>query len=184
MTMRRISSSRLARLAKEIPKEGRGSDGIRTIVGIDPGVNTGFAVTDNGSFTDICTLTFTEAQAWCLNCIKCYREQGRTDTLELVIEDPRRQFVPYAQREPQRIKGVGSVERDCKLWIEFCEFYEIPYRLVKPGKYRKVDAKTFNMWTGWKDRTSEHARAAAMMIFEGKRVELIRANEPNKFERA
>lgn len=136
---------------------------IRTICAIDPGVNTGFAVVDNGHFTDIETMTFTEAQAWCLNRIKCHRELPG-HTLELVIEDPRGQYVPFAQREPQRIKGVGSVERDCKLWIEFCEFYGIPYRLVKPGKYRKIDAATFRKWTGWDGRTSEHARAAAMMV--------------------
>lgn len=136
---------------------------IRTICAIDPGVKTGFAVVDNGHFTDIETMTFTEAQAWCLNCIKCYRVLPG-HTLELVIEDPRGQYVPLAQREPQRIKGVGSVERDCKLWIEFCEFYGIKYRLVKPGKYRKIDAATFRKWTGWIGRTSIHSRCAAMMV--------------------
>ncbi len=141
---------------------------IRTICAIDPGVNTGFAVVDNGYLTDVETYTFTEAQAWLLNCIRAYKdpEKQGTCTLELVIEDPRGQYVPFAQREPQRIKGVGSVERDAKLWIEFAEFYDIPYRTVKPGKYRKIDAKTFKQITGWTDRTSEHARAAAMMVFE------------------
>lgn len=144
------------------------NDAIKTVVGIDPGVNTGFCVIDNGHITDIETMTFTEAQAWCLNCRARYAEQGGISTLELVIEDPRGQYVPYSQREPQRIKGVGSVERDCKLWIEFCEFYNIPYRLVKPGKYRKIDAKTFRQWTGWTGRTSEHARAATMMVWTGR----------------
>jgi len=139
------------------------NDKCTTVVAIDPGVNTGFAVTDNGSLTDIETMTFTEAQAWCLNCIERYRDLPG-HTLELVIEDPRGQYVPIAQREPQRIKGVGSVERDCKLWIEFCEFYGIPYRLVKPGKYRKIDAATFRKWTGWIGRTSIHSRCAAMMV--------------------
>ena len=145
---------------------------IRTVVGIDPGVNTGFCVTDNGSLTDIETMTFTEAQAWCLNCVECYSKQGGVNTLELVIEDPRGQRVGRNDERygPHRLKGVGSVERDCKLWIEFCEFYKIPYRLVKPGKYRKIDAKTFKQWTGWTGRTSEHARAATMMVWNGKRT--------------
>lgn len=140
---------------------------IRTIVGIDPGVHTGFCVTDNGSLTDVETMTFTEAQAWCLNCIARYREQGNVSTLELVIEDPRGQFVPKGdpRHGAHRLKGVGSVERDCKLWVEFAEFYSIPYRLVKPGKYRNIDAKTFKKFTGWEGRTSEHARAAAMMVW-------------------
>lgn len=140
--------------------------GIRTIVGIDPGVNTGFAVTDNGHLSDVETMTFTEAQAWCLNCIARYREQGNLSTLELVIEDPRGIYVPPDHRNPQRIKGVGSVERDVKLWIEFCQYYKIPFRTVKPGKLRKIDAATFRRITGWDGRTSEHARAAAMMVFE------------------
>ena len=141
------------------------TDRIHTVVAIDPGVHTGFAVTVNGDLTDVETYTFTEAQAWLLNC-SAYADPEKQGcrTLELVIEDPRGQYVPYNQREPQRIKGVGSVERDCKLWIEFCEFYGIPYRLVKPGKYRKIDAATFRKWTGWHGRTSEHARAAAMMV--------------------
>ena len=142
------------------------TDRIHTVVAIDPGVHTGFAVTVNGDLTDVETYTFTEAQAWLLNC-SAYADPEKQGcrTLELVIEDPRGQYVPYNQREPQRIKGVGSVERDCKLWIEFCEFYGIKYRTVKPGKYRKIDAATFKKLTGWTDRTSEHARAAAMMVW-------------------
>ncbi len=141
------------------------TDRIHTVVAIDPGVHTGFAVTVNGDLTDVETYTFTEAQAWLLNC-SAYADPEKQGcrTLELVIEDPRGQYVPYNQREPQRIKGVGSVERDCKLWIEFCEFYGIPYRLVKPGKYRKIDAATFRKWTGWDGRTSIHSRCAAMMV--------------------
>lgn len=148
------------------------NDRIHTVVGIDPGVHTGFCVIDNGDLTDVETYTFTEAQAWLLNCIKAYAEPEKQGccTLELVIEDPRGQYVPYNQREPQRIKGVGSVERDAKLWIEFAEYYGIKYRTVKPGKYRKIDAKTFANITGWTGRTSEHARAAAMMVFEKQKV--------------
>ena len=137
---------------------------IKTVVGIDPGVKTGFAVVDNGSFTDILTKSFTDAQAWCLNCITRYREQGNISTLQLVIEDPRNQWRTPDRSQPARLRGVGSVERDCKLWIEFAEYYNIPYRLVRPGKYRNIDAATFKKWTGWEDRTSEHARAAAMMV--------------------
>lgn len=148
------------------------TDRIRTVAAIDPGVNTGFAVTVNGELTDVETYTFTEAQAWLLNCIRAYNDPEKRGccTLDLVIEDPRGQYVPFHQREPQRIKGVGSVERDAKLWIEFAEYYGIKYRTVKPGKYRKIDAKTFAKITGWTGRTSEHARAAAMMVFEKQRT--------------
>lgn len=135
---------------------------IRTIVGIDPGVNTGFAIAVDGKITVVQTFGSIEAMAFIL-------ERMNLSAIELVIEDPRGQYVPPSQREPARLKGVGSVERDCKLWIEFAEYYRIPYRLVKPGKYRKIDAATFAKWTGWKGRTSEHARCAAMMVWQGTR---------------
>ena len=140
------------------------NDRIRTVIGIDPGVNTGMAATFDGILVEVYTASFTKAQADILELV------NRGNALELVIEDPRGQYVPFHQREPQRIKGVGSVERDAKLWIEFAEFYGIKYRTVKPGKYRKIDAKTFKAWTGWTGRTSEHARAAAMMVFEKQRT--------------
>ena len=133
----------------------------RITIGIDPGVHTGFAVAQNGCLSDVNTLSFTNAQAILLEM----RDRGHF--LELVIEDPRGQYVPFHQREPQRIKGVGSVERDAKLWIEFAEYYNIPYRTVKPGKYRKIDAATFRKWTGWIGRTSIHSRCAAMMVLQG-----------------
>ena len=134
---------------------------IRTVVGIDPGVHTGMALAIDGVLREVYTVSFTNAQAILLKM----RERGHL--FELVIEDPRGQYVPFHQREPQRIKGVGSVERDAKLWIEFAEYYNIPYRTVKPGKYRKIDAATFRKWTGWIGRTSIHSRCAAMMVLQG-----------------
>ncbi len=142
---------------------------VMTIVGIDPGVHTGFAVWDTcdgeGALNEVETMTFTGAQAWVLDCLKKYK--GGPHTLEMVIEDPRGQFVPRSDPRygSHRLKGLGSVERDCKLWIEFCEFYEIPFRLVKPGKLRRIDSPTFKKMTKWDSRTSEHSRAAAMMVF-------------------
>lgn len=131
-------------------------------IAIDPGVNTGLAIAVDGVLVDVRTCSFWEANAH----IKSERFLGYR--VELIIEDPRGIYVPPGQRNPQRIKGVGSVERDAKLWIEYAEHYGIPYRTVKPGKYRKIDAETFRKWTGWTGRTSEHARAAAMMIWNGK----------------
>lgn len=137
---------------------------IRMVCAIDPGVHTGMALAIDGVLQEVYTVSFTNAQA----IILAARERGHF--VELVIEDPRGQYVPLDQREPQRIKGVGSVERDAKLWIEFAEYYGIKYRTVKPGKYRKIDAKTFKALTGWTGRTSEHARAAAMMVFDKRRT--------------
>lgn len=129
--------------------------------GIDPGVHTGLAVAKDGALFHVRTCTFWEAFRDIDAVVGLYQGQGHD--VELIIEDPRGIYVPPGQRNPQRIKGVGSVERDAKLWIEYAEHYGIPYRTVKPGKYRKIDADTFRQWTGWAGRTSEHARAAGMM---------------------
>lgn len=129
-------------------------------IAIDPGVHTGLAVAVDGVLVDVRTCSFWEAAQ-----ILADMRYKNDIPIELVIEDPRGIYVPPGQRNPQRIKGVGSVERDAKLWIEYAEHCGIPYRTVKPGKYRKIDADTFRKWTGWTGRTSEHARAAAMMIF-------------------
>lgn len=129
-------------------------------IAIDPGVNTGVAVATSGVLVSVATHTFIEA----LFAIEELRTRGWA--FELVIEDPRGIYVPPGQRNPQRLKGVGSVERDAKLWIEYAEHHGIPYRAVKPGPYRSIDAQQFARITGWQGRTSEHARAAAMMVFE------------------
>lgn len=140
---------------------------IRIVIAIDPGVNTGMALAFDGILVEVYTASFTKAQADILELV------NRGNAIELVIEDPRGQYVPKGDPRygTHRLKGVGSVERDAKLWIEFAEFYGIKYRTVKPGKYRKIDAKTFAKITGWTGRTSEHARAAAMMVFEKRKAQ-------------
>lgn len=135
----------------------------RITIGIDPGVNTGIAVAVDGVLELVRTESFWAAVAL-VGMWRVSMNQG--ETLELIIEDPRGQRVAPSQYNSARLRGVGSVERDAKLWIEYAEHYGIPYRAVKPGKLRKIDAATFAKLTGWTGRTSEHARAAAMMVHE------------------
>lgn len=130
----------------------------RITIGIDPGVNTGIAVAVDGVLEVVETRDFWRA----VELVDNYRCLAFT----LIIEDPRGQRVAPSQYNSARLRGVGSVERDAKLWIEYAERYGIPYRAVKPGKLRKIDAATFAKLTGWTGRTSEHARAAAMMVHE------------------
>ena len=134
---------------------------IRTVVGIDPGVHTGMALAIDGVLREVYTVSFTNAQAILLKM----RERGHL--FELVIEDPRGQYVPYNQREPQRIKGVGSVERDAKLWIDWCEFNRLKYITLRPSKKTKtkLTASEFAKITGWTKKTNEHGRDAGMLVF-------------------
>lgn len=130
----------------------------RITIGIDPGVHTGIAMAIDGVLEVVETRDFWRAVELVDSC--------RRLAFTLIIEDPRGQRVAPSQYNSARLRGVGSVERDAKLWIEYAEHYGIPYRAVKPGKLRKIDAATFAKLTGWTLRTSEHARAAAMMVFE------------------
>lgn len=64
------------------------------------------------------------------------------------------------------MQGAGSVKRDASIWEEFCTDYEIPFRALPPIKGgTKLQPDYFKALTGWKGKTSEHARDAAMIVF-------------------
>ena len=66
-----------------------------------------------------------------------------------------------------KLMGAGSVKRDSAIWREFCSFWGIPYVAVAPrAGMTKWDAKYFAKVTGWTGRTSEHARDAALLVFQ------------------
>lgn len=132
-----------------------------TLVGIDTGVKTGFAVSNNGTITDVSTETIITAQARIFELLDIL---GR-DELVVCIEDARQRtwVAPNIGRE--RLQGIGSVKRDCGIWQEFCEYHNIRHLLIAPANIAtKLPAKKFKQITGWDKRTSEHGRDAGMMI--------------------
>jgi hypothetical protein len=131
------------------------------LIGIDPGVQTGIALWDRASksLQKIETVSIIEAQHFLL------RQKDQWPHIFLRIEDARqRKWFGNAGRE--KLQGAGSIKRDCSIWEEFCQFHGIEYELVKPKNNKtKMDADIFKKCTGWKARTSEHARDAAMLVF-------------------
>lgn len=129
------------------------------LIGIDPGVNTGFATYDGRELT-LDTTTITRAMAK----LAILKEQ--TDChIHVFIEDARRrQWFGNTGRE--RLMGAGSVMRDCRIWEDFCTEQGIQFTLIPP-KYNvtKLDAKQFKALTGYKHSTNEHNRDAAMLVF-------------------
>lgn len=129
------------------------------LVGIDPGVETGLAVYDTAKKKLIAVITM-----------------GIVDAMEYVlalsvtkvfvrVEDARlRTWFGDADRE--KLQGAGSIKRDCSIWDEFLKRHKIAYELTKPkdGK-TKVDAGYFNKLTGWTNKTTNHSRDAAMLVF-------------------
>lgn len=134
-------------------------------IGIDTGVRTGYALWDLESreLWDVDTLTVTQA----LFRVKAVSEAYR---VKVFFEDARqRRWIPDThdlRREMGRRQGAGSVKRDCQIWEDFCKENGIPYEAVAPQRNRtKLSAEAFASLTGWKGRTSVHARDAAMLVF-------------------
>lgn len=131
------------------------------MIGIDTGVKTGFAYSEDGQLQDVSTETILTAQDRALTLLDFVGH----DELLVCIEDVRqRKWVdPRAGRE--RLQGIGSVKRDCSIWQEFCERHDIKHLLIPPANIStKLSAKKFKEITGWDKRTSEHGRDAGMMI--------------------
>jgi hypothetical protein len=130
------------------------------IVGIDPGVNTGYAELRDGKLLACESLKLHEA--W-----KAVRGLWLGGELKMVVfEDARLRtwFGPEKQRD--QLQGAGSIKRDCSAWADFLADLGCPYKAIKPAKgATKWTADAFARLTGWQGRTNEHGRDAAMLIW-------------------
>jgi hypothetical protein len=140
----------------------------RFIIGIDTGSHTGLAVWDSadGRLVEVATLNLPAA----LKVVERYHAEGGA---VIVIEDARlRTWIPRSpslSRTIGRAQGAGSVKRDAAIWCDFAKNEDIPIICVPPSKgMTKWSAETFQAVTGWKGRTSNHSRDAAMLVFGGR----------------
>lgn len=134
-------------------------------IGIDAGTHTGVAVWNSREqrLELINTMTITQA----MDYVRGERMRGLAYGFEVVVcmEDARlRNWFGSAGRE--KLQGAGSVKRDCAIWETFCQEAGIELRKIAPkNNYTKLSAEQFRKLTGWKGRTSDHARDAAMLVF-------------------
>lgn len=135
------------------------------IIGVDPGCRTGFAVwhPERKSFDTVCTMIIVAAMNTIIEAMlrRGYKIQIRFEDCRL------RKWKGKRGREV--LKGVGSVERDCKIWQEFCEFHEIDFIPIAPQQQKgltKLSPEQFQKMTGWDKRTSVHARDAALLVYK------------------
>jgi len=135
-------------------------------IGIDTGVNTGVAVWDSEAkrFSEITTTSIVGA-------MKIVNDYAAAWPVTIVIEDARkRKWIPREKTQSEfkgKAMGAGSVKRDAKIWEEFSEFYNIPIELRPPRKgMTKWSEDYWQKVTGWTKRTSEHARDAALLVFQ------------------
>ena len=136
----------------------------KILIGIDTGVNTGFAVAidsgNGGDLQKVECLSITQAMA---NINELVTENGK-ESIKLYIEDARLRTWFTGGRE--KAQGVGSVKRDAQIWEDWCKEQELNYVMIHPkANATKTKADVFKKRTGWVGRTNEHARDAAMLVF-------------------
>lgn len=134
-------------------------------IGIDTGVNTGVAMWNEGAFRFIKTMQLHQALAYVHYTFDINDRKGVT----VVFEDARlrKWYGTYtAKQDRDKLQGAGSVKRDCKIWEEALCDWGIPFvRLAPKNNLTKLSAEQFQRITGWKGKTNEHGRDAAMLVF-------------------
>lgn len=129
-------------------------------IGIDTGTKTGIAISVGGSLQRVDCMTITKA----MQLVSEYPP----GTTKLFIEDARKWigFNGKTKATQARLQGAGSVKRDAKIWEDWCKEHDYEVVFVKPmGKGLKKSAEEFKRITGWKGRTNEHSRDAAMIVY-------------------
>lgn len=138
------------------------------IIGIDPGVTTGFALKRDGILETVTYFTAVQAEQVVL-------AEHKSGQIIVYVEDARMQgYVPSKYRtkgkdgkDAKKEQGVGQVKRDSGRWEEFLIYHNIPHVLVSPrsNRYKKCNAEVFEKLTGWKTKSNGHGRDAACLIF-------------------
>lgn len=129
------------------------------VIGIDPGTNTGFSVVLRGELNNIETTTIFMA----LTAVSGLRQKYPLNSILVRFEDARLRTW-FGKSGPEKWKGAGSIMRDCAIWEETLTALGIPFEKVAPKDVKETTAEQFEKITGWKGRTSIHAREAAWLI--------------------
>ena len=136
------------------------------LIGIDCGKHTGIAIwdTDAQSLVRLVTLPIHKALLF------VYEFQTLRNRTRVYFEDARqRKWLPKDASSSEyrgHLMGAGSVKRDAVIWQDALTDWGIPFEMVppRPGMTKWTD-ETFRNVTGWKGRTSNHARDAALLVF-------------------
>jgi len=137
-------------------------------VGIDPGYETGFAVWNSAEKKLI--------QCKALRIHRAFEElealRVAFGDLAVIFEDARlRTWFGAADARQRKYgaairEGVGSVKRDCVIWHDYLTDHGYAFVNRKPtAGGTKWPAANFARATGWTERTNEHGRDAAMLVF-------------------
>jgi hypothetical protein len=134
----------------------------RYAIGIDPGMNNGFAIYDR-QLAEI-----THCTSLPLHVLFDTLKSWQKNEIEVFIENPNT-WIGFKGKKADnaRLQGAGAVKQTYRHIVEFLEDYGIPYTPTKlQGNLKKVSRDYFAKVTGYTDRTNEHARDAAMIVFK------------------
>lgn len=128
------------------------------LIGLDPGVHTGFAMSENGVLVHVATFKACLAE----NMVE-HHAKGKDAVV--YFEDARLRTW-FGSKGREALQGAGSIKRDCHRWEEWLEFHGIKFVKVAPKSNKtKLTADQFKRITGWQRKTNEHNRDAAMLIY-------------------
>jgi hypothetical protein len=134
---------------------------MRYCIGIDPGVRTGLAVWDRQDRRFDLLTTSNIDDAW--SKIQAYDPE----VTAVYVENPNlRTWFGNSSRE--RLQGAGSVKRDYSVWKRRLDSSDYYWTAVDPKSVLSVDSdRKFRTITRYSGKlTSQHARDAAMMVYQ------------------
>ena len=129
------------------------------MIGIDPGKHTGIAIYNTGMKELILCSTLLIHKA--MDVISAL---DHSDVFVRVEDARLRKW--FGKDAYLKKQGAGSIKRDCTIWEDFLNDKKIPHEMIHPLKgSTKLSTEMFFNITGYKGRTSNHARDAAMLVF-------------------
>lgn len=132
-------------------------------IGIDTGVSTGIAVwsATEKKLLKVETTKIHKA----MEIVRHYHEIN--GNIHVKVEDARKRkfFGGYTAKDmAARKQGAGSVKRDASVWEDYLKDLGCSFEMRIP-RDTKISEQMFHKLTGWTKRISNHARDAAMMVF-------------------
>lgn len=129
-------------------------------IGIDPGVNTGFAVALVGQ------LVVVECGSAAAAEVAVLQFRDKHEGKVIVYYEDARMRTWFGSKGREALQGAGSIKRDCQRWEEWLKHHNIPHVAVAPKNNKtKLSAAQFKTFTKWEGRTNEHSRDAAMLVY-------------------
>jgi hypothetical protein len=130
-------------------------------IGIDPGVQTGYALWDSNQKKILDTNT--SMIHLVMEDVKFAHNFFNKEVFVRIEDARKRKWFGIAGRE--KLQGAGSIKRDCSIWEDYLKGLAIPFELVAPKNNKtKISEYYFTKITGYTKRTSAHARDAAMLV--------------------